>query len=44
MPCDILLANTTESIINTLTELYPDVEFDVCEGKQPVYHYIISLE
>lgn len=35
---------TTESIINTLTELYPDVEFDVCEGKQPVYHYIISLE
>ena len=35
---------TTESIINTLTELYPDVEFDACEGKQPVYHYIISLE
>ena len=35
---------TTESIINTLTELYPDIEFDACEGKQPVYHYIISLE
>lgn len=41
---NIINKATTESIINTLTELYPDVEFDACEGKQPVYHYIISLE
>ena len=35
---------TTESIINTLTELHPDIEFISYEGKQPVYQYIIALE
>jgi DAK2 domain fusion protein YloV len=40
--------NTTkgnaESLVNDLLALYPGLEFELVEGGQPHYHYIISLE
>lgn len=31
-------------VIDTLTELYPDIDFDLEEGDQPVYSYFVSVE
>ena len=40
--------NTTkgnaESLVRELSTLYPGLEFELVEGGQPHYHYIISLE
>ena len=28
----------------TLTSTFPDLEFEITEGDQPVYYYIVSVE
>lgn len=33
-----------EDLISQLEEIYSDVEFEVHEGNQPVYHYILAAE
>lgn len=36
--------NITESLINWVSENYPDVEVEVHEGGQPIYFYLFSVE
>jgi hypothetical protein len=40
--------NTTKAeaqgLVDELAALHPDLEFELVEGGQPHYHYIISLE
>lgn len=33
-----------QKLLEELSQLYPEVEFEVYEGGQPLYHYIISIE
>ena len=33
-----------QSLVKELSQLYPEVEFEVYDGGQPLYHYIISIE
>ncbi|MGC9396904.1 MAG: DAK2 domain-containing protein [Anaerolineae bacterium] len=37
-------ASQAESLVERLTETYPELEFEVIEGGQPHYPYIISVE
>ncbi|MGB9880786.1 MAG: DAK2 domain-containing protein, partial [Anaerolineae bacterium] len=34
----------TEQLVSWIAERYPDKEVELVEGKQPHYHYIISVE
>lgn len=36
--------NITESLINWVSENYPDVEVEIHEGGQPIYFYLFSVE
>jgi dihydroxyacetone kinase-like predicted kinase len=33
-----------ESLADSLAEEYPDIEFEVQYGGQPLYYYLISIE
>ena len=41
---DSIAEEDAEELIERLTELYPEVDFDLEEGDQPVYSYFISVE
>ena len=41
---DNVIEEDAEELIEKLTELYPEVDFDLEEGDQPVYSYFISVE
>ena len=41
---DNVIEEAAEELIEKLTELYPEVDFDLEEGDQPVYSYFISVE
>ena len=41
---DNVIEEDAEELIGKLTELYPEVDFDLEEGDQPVYSYFISVE
>lgn len=36
--------NEAEEIVEQLEEIYPDAEFEIHIGNQPVYHYLLSVE
>ena len=41
---DNVIEEAAEELIEKLTEMYPEVDFDLEEGDQPVYSYFISVE
>ncbi|MGL4662288.1 MAG: DAK2 domain-containing protein [Culicoidibacterales bacterium] len=41
--CDVEINHVNE-LLPQLESAYPDVEFEIIEGKQPVYAYVISVE
>ncbi|MGQ9492368.1 MAG: DAK2 domain-containing protein [Anaerolineae bacterium] len=41
---DAVTREQAERLISWITERYPDAEVELVEGKQPYYHYIISVE
>ena len=37
-------SETAEQLSEKLAEKYPDIEFEIHEGGQPIYYYILSVE
>lgn len=41
---NMITASEAESLINTLQEMFAEIEFELHAGGQPLYYYIISIE
>ena len=41
---DGLTERDVEALVDTLEDTYPDLEYEVVYGGQPLYPYLISLE